>query len=175
MATEILRPNAAGSETNLSKYPDSGANWDKVDEETPDEDDTYVFNYESPSWKRDLYHLPAHSGSGTINKITLHFRVKSNISRLTVKGAIKSDSTVTETTEKNPYSDFGDQVWGNYSQDWAANPADSEAWEWADIDALQIGFNLKAAPFKFIACTQVYVEVEYGIAAAGRSFGLIIG
>jgi len=44
MATEILRPNAAGDETTIaSQYPDSGAHWDKVDEETPDNDTTYVY------------------------------------------------------------------------------------------------------------------------------------
>ena len=38
MATEILRPNAAGDETNLYiQLPNEGEHWDKVDEVTPDE------------------------------------------------------------------------------------------------------------------------------------------
>lgn len=37
--TTVLRPNAAGDETNVqSQLPASGAHWDKVDEATPDGD-----------------------------------------------------------------------------------------------------------------------------------------
>ena len=39
-----LRPNGAGSATTLSRYPGTGeANWQDVDEETADEDGTYVY------------------------------------------------------------------------------------------------------------------------------------
>ena len=43
MAIETLRPNAAGDETNIPiQVPSSGEHWDKIDEETSDEDSTYV-------------------------------------------------------------------------------------------------------------------------------------
>ena len=55
------------------------------------------------------------------------------------------------------------------SEQWDTNPADSQAWEWADIDALQIGVSLKGGgdfPESFHSeCTQVYVEVDYTITA----------
>jgi len=40
-----LLPNGAGTNTNLSRFPDTGeANWQDVDEVTPDDDATYVFS-----------------------------------------------------------------------------------------------------------------------------------
>jgi len=165
MATETLRPDAAGDLTNIpTQLPASGAHWDKVDEAEADGDTTMVryVAYVDGQWKTDLYNLPASSGSGTINKITLYFRVAGFGGSIAVaKGAIKSDSTVTETAAKNPQADFGEYQWGTYTQEWAANPADSGAWEWADIDALQIGVSLLGSNTYKSQCTQVYVVVDY--------------
>lgn len=157
--TVTLRPNAAGDETNLT--PGTGNNYEQVDEEVADEASTYVYNNKVSSYQRDLYNIPTSAiGTGTITKITLYFRVMNwGIDGNTVKGVIKSNSTVTETAEKNPYSDFGNSVWGTYSQDWTTNPADSQPWEWSDIADLQIGVSLKADATHLTYCTQVYVEV----------------
>jgi hypothetical protein len=161
MATEILRPNAAGDEENISNVVGDGVgtHYTVVDEETPDDDSTYVYNqqFSSPVFQRDLYNLPASSGSGTINKITVHFRCKMGNASSKAKASIKSDSTVTDGDEKVA-TETG--VWENHSQEWATNPADSEAWEWADIDNLQIGVSLKGS-YSYCRCTQVYVEVDY--------------
>lgn len=159
---KILRPDAAGDETNTDyQFPDSGAHWEKVDEVEADDGTTYVRHVDG--WARDLYNLPAPSMlAGTINKVTLYFRVMGYTNASAVKGAIKSNSTVTETAEKDPSTDFGSEVWGTYSQEWATNPADSEAWEWADIDALQIGIALMGEVGVATAyCTQLYIEVDY--------------
>jgi len=159
MATEILRPNAAGDETALSLYPNSGeANWEDVDEETPDELDTRVYKT-GTSYTRDLYNLPSHSvGSGTINFIKIYFRCQRPGSGTSCKAkpSLKSDSTVTDGTEVTLTSS-----WVTYSEQWSTNPADSAAWSWADIDALQIGVSLKGDGTNPARCTQVYVEVDY--------------
>jgi len=71
---ETLRPNAAGDETNITyQYPNSTYHWDKVDEASADDGTTELHEYGS-SYLRDLYNLPASSGSGTINKITVYVR-----------------------------------------------------------------------------------------------------
>jgi len=73
--TETLRPNAAGDETSISsQYPVSGVHWDKVDEAIADDSATYVYTT-STSYQRDLYDIPAHTGSGTINSVTIYFRL----------------------------------------------------------------------------------------------------
>lgn len=157
MATEILRPNAAGDETNLN--PNDTDNYAMVDEEIPDDDTTKVYNAVENGYKRDLYNLPAHSeGSGTINFIKIYFRCKCGVAGL-AKPSLKSNSTVTDGTEVELTTSYV-----TYSEQWDTNPADSEAWEWDDIDALQIGVSLRApsgAGLRSAHCTQVYVEVDY--------------
>jgi len=103
--------------------------------------------------------LPAYSGSRIINSITLYFRVLASSSAGRVKGAIKSNSTVTETAEKDPYGDFGAAAWGTYSQEWTTNPATGENWTPDDIDDLQIGISLYISGTH---CTQLYIEVDWG-------------
>jgi hypothetical protein len=162
MATEILRPYAAGDETSISNQsPTSGEHWDKVDEETPDENSTYVYPYSVPSgYQRDLYNLPASSipDGATINFIKIYFRVRVYLADKSAyaKPSLKSNSTVTDGTEIHITSN----IWTTYSEQWNTNPADGEAWEKADIDALQIGISLKNDTHR-VFCTQVYVEVDY--------------
>ncbi len=159
MATETLRPNAAGDETAIAtQYPAPPFHWDKVDDPSPDEDSTYVENDTAASWQRDLYNLPASSGNGTINFIKIYFRCKYEIGLAAAKPSLKSNSTVTDGTQI-----FLTSSWVTYSQQWNTNPADAAAWEWADIDALQIGVSLKRGSLGtyHALCTQVYVEVDY--------------
>ena len=161
MATETLRPNAAGDETSIeAQFPASTFHWDKVDEASADDNTTYVRN-PTNAYQRDLYALPASSGSGIINKITIHFRCwAGNMVVNRAKASIKSNSTITDGDEKT-FADFG--TWYNFTQEWTINPADSEAWEWSDINTLQIGISLLGkleGPAETI-CTHVYVEVDY--------------
>ncbi|MBA7609781.1 hypothetical protein ES703_16975 [subsurface metagenome] len=160
---ETLRPNGAGDLTEIHvQEPDETFHWDKVDEVTADGNSTMVYPNTYGSLK-DLYALPDNSGGGTINKITLHFTVKSKHLNRDQWGLIKSDSTITRTEVKDAFTDFGDNVWGEYTKEWVNNPADSETWEWADINALQIGVELSGhIDTNYTSfCTQVYVEVDY--------------
>ena len=78
MAIETLRPNGAGNETNIaSQNPGMGGHYDKVDEVTADNATTTVYTTNQYSFERDLYGLPAHSGSGTISSIKIYFKVMS--------------------------------------------------------------------------------------------------
>jgi hypothetical protein len=158
---ETLRPNGAGAETTITtQYPDSGAHWEKVDEETPDDLSTYIREGTSSTYNRDLYNLPSHSeGAGTINSVTVYARVRKGgiVARNLAKLCIKSGSTVSESEEKSvPTS------WGSISKSWDTNPATESAWTWDEIDDLQIGIALKRYDAtEYPTCTQVYVEVDY--------------
>lgn len=153
--TETLRPNAAGDETTVEdQFPDSGSHWEKVDEASPD-DDTYVYGFTG----RDLYNLPASSGSGTINFIKVYFRARDVYGTNTIKPSIKSDGIVTDGIGIDP-----SDTYATYSQQWNTNPADHQAWEWSDIDALQIGIWL-AGLQTIVYCTQVYVVVDHSPAS----------
>jgi len=161
MAVETLRPNAAGDETSIAgQTPASTYHWDKVDEASADDGATNV-NTTSTAYQRDLFNLAAHSeGSGSINFIKVYFRCCWYGQQGWAKPSLKSDSTVTDGNEV-AVSQYA--TWTTYSQQWDTNPADSQAWEWADIDALQIGVSLKATSGGNIYCTQVYVEVDYTV------------
>lgn len=160
MATETLRPNAAGDETSItSQWPNSGSHYEKVDEAAADDGTTKVYTA-STSYLRDLYNLPASGvGAGTINKITVYFRCNVTSGGIgAAQASIKSDSTVTDGTGNAIHA-----TWTTYSQEWTTNPADGQAWEWADIDALQIGVRLRKASGGSAGCTQVYVEIDYTV------------
>jgi len=78
MATETLRPNAAGDITQLGMFPDTGEeNYEDVDEVTPDDDTTYVFKGEPAGAGRDQYNLSNSGvGAGTITNVRVYVRVK---------------------------------------------------------------------------------------------------
>jgi len=169
--TETLRPDDPGSECSISSQigaacPNHYQNVDEVEADT----NTTVGQYGS-SFERDLYNLPASSGSGTINKITVYFRCKNQAGTSgEAQASIKSNSTVTDgDTEALTTS------WTTYSMEWATNPANG-AWEWSDIDALEIGVRIRDASSIGVWCTQVYVEVDYTpVVAKPRSHGYIMG
>ncbi|GAH54380.1 unnamed protein product, partial [marine sediment metagenome] len=156
--TEILRPNAAGDEATLAATGEANG-WECVDEAITDGFDTYVSSSYSSAYKRDLYNLPASAilGGSTINSVTIYFRCTYTTALAYAKPSLKSNGTVTDGTEVNVslYT-----TWTTYSQEWDTNPADEEAWEVADIDALQIGVSLKAPSGK-VYCTQVWAAIDY--------------
>ena len=167
MATEMLRPNAAGGETNLTPYPGTGeANWQDVDEATPDEDTTRVYTGNA-TYLRDLYNIANHSvGSGIINFITVYARSESfgTPNQASLKIAIKAGQgtgapdTVSESSEITVTPSYAD-----YSNQWSTNPKTGNAWTWDEIDNLQIGIALRRCNTSgaVTRCTQVYVVVDY--------------
>lgn len=160
---ETLRPNASGAEEALTDVGGTGGepdNWSCVDEITPDGDTTSVYTPTYDTWFRDLYNLPAPTGQGTIISITLYFRVHGDSTDCIVKGVIRSDSTITESGEYVPFTDFGSGTYGTYSREWVLNPADGEVWEWSDIADLQIGISMIRPDYGVSHCTQVYVVVD---------------
>lgn len=158
---ETLSPSAGGDVTQLKYYdgvshdPDVLHNFEQVDEyPDPDEGSTSVFctNRAGPFY--DLYNLPAHTGSGTINKVTVYARCSlsaaSNI-------RIKTNETEYDSDAISGYA------WETHSYEWAQNPSNSHAWTWDEIDALQVGIYLVTDIYDPSECTQVYIEVDYSL------------
>jgi len=160
---ETLRPNAAGDESNInSQYPydeDQTLHWNKVDEVNQDGDSTFVVDASS-TYYRDLYALPSHSGSGTINSVTVHAycRVDDPPDVASLKVVCKTGGVVYEGSDEILTESFA-----LYSKQWTNNPGGG-AWTWEQIDALQIGIALKSSHTEAgwsSRCTQVYVVVNY--------------
>lgn len=166
--TETLRPNAAGDLTDIpSQTPDSTFHWDKVDEAVSDESTTMVVSDTADApYDLDLYNLPASSGAGVINKITVYGHFAHNTGLETNQKHIKIAVKIGGTTDYGPEEQISETywVWVYKSNEWALNPDDSDSWEWADIDALQIGIAIRVpntSPSGTTMCSQVYVVVDY--------------
>ena len=160
--TVIFRPNATGDESGIDEqFPVSGEHWDKVDEETADDDSTCVAS-DSPSWKEDLYHAPDHSTQtvgGDINYVEVYMvcRATDNFTQESAYAHIKTDGT-----EYNGPSENVTTSYATYSYQWNTNPSTNTTWTWAEIDALQIGAGLRQPTGgQYTRCTQVYAEVSF--------------
>ncbi|KKN87080.1 hypothetical protein LCGC14_0263500 [marine sediment metagenome] len=161
--TETLRPSTAGDLTELDPVP-VVPNWQNVDDTGGGDDDT-TYNNQYDDF-RDTYNLPASSGSGTINKITVYVRVKTeNLLETDYNILIRVSSTTYYSSKTNMTTSY---VLNNAIR--TQNPYTVAAWTWADIDALQIGIQMasQAVPTYWQRVTQVYVEIDYTEAAAGR-------
>jgi len=167
MATEILRPNAAGDEENI-EYGTSGVGNHHldVDEASPDEDTT-ILQQGGITYRQDLYNIEDHSvGSGTINHIHVYARFETTIAPNTPNFIIHikagtgtgAPTTVGSSAETQATASYED-----YSQEFSVNPATSAAFTWDEIDKLQIGVSMHWATTTggWTKCTQVYVVVDY--------------
>ncbi|MCD4675330.1 MAG: hypothetical protein K8S18_04955 [Desulfobacula sp.] len=163
MPTLTLRPNAAGDHTNLDTYPVDDNNYECVDDTGSGDGDTTRVEQSSGGSAYDLYSLPNHSSeSGTINSVKVYARCKvSQDAANDVRTKIK-----THSTEYTGSSESATTSYVLYSTTYTTNPNTSNAWTWAEIDALQAGVYLEESDFKgTVYCTQVYVEVDYTLSA----------
>ena len=164
MATITLRPSAAGDLTEVdNQFPNSGEHWDKVDEETADDDTTYIYSSTSTTVKHDLYNLPsAPVGMAEISDVTVWARCKKSTADFPLMNF--TITLKTGTTHAGSSAKILSDSWGNFSNSWATNPETGVAWTVADINALQIGVSLKGtttAPTQYTLCTQVWVVITY--------------
>lgn len=164
MAVETLRP-VSGFVTGLDLFPDTGeANWEDVDEVTPDDDTTYVFKGAPAATARDWYNLSNSGvGAGVITNVRVYARVK-----LEDDEEFESSGEIEIATHSTSYSSGAvtqSNVWATRYYDWAINPNTSQPWTWVEIDALRAGVLLTsivgAEDILKAYCTQFYVVVTY--------------
>jgi hypothetical protein len=164
--TITLRPNAAGSTTQLNAQGSGTENWDRVDEVTADGTTTYVRGTGDDTWQDDTYNVPDQTLSGTITNVRIYIvalestsRPSDTVARTNIRigsGSIQSGSTIALTTS-----------WASYYTDYATKTGNlgSGAWTWADINAMQIGVGLashnSSGSWRYAECTQVWVEITY--------------
>ncbi|MFC1918239.1 hypothetical protein ACFLXH_06285 [Chloroflexota bacterium] len=156
---EILFPDGPGSQNELDQLPETGQNWDKVDDPSPDDLDTYVYTDRHNRFDSDLYQLQNGTGAGDINGVTVYFRFA---------GENHADA------EARAYiSTYGDEYHGTTyesneehfttrSETWTVNPTTNEPWTWTEINTLEAGVELQADGRHDKAyCTQVFVVIDY--------------
>ena len=170
MATVTLRPNGAGTVTELT--PSAGNNFDCVKEVTSDSDATYVsMNNPAGTNKKDLYTIETNSigASDVINSVTVYAYAR-YVLATHATGArgltIRENSTTTVETINAMTS-----AYFLYSKTWTVRPSDSASFTKADIDSLEIGITLAnlGAVAVSVRCTQIYVVVNYTPSGGGST------
>lgn len=159
MATEILRPNAAGYYSQWSAAGDS-PNYACVDESSADGDTTYcqlVFGNNG----RDSYNLGAWPYSGkTINSVTVYFTARTSASKhiLPFLRLSSTDNDGTGVVVGATYAQYSETI---------ARPGGGD-WSEADLANLEAGCYLYDNSGKaYGRVTQVYVVVDYSDAGGG--------
>ena len=166
ISSEILRPNGEGDLTEILRtYPfNYPYHWELVDEEVPDDDETYLWNSGYPGYETDLYTLQAPTPETyDIKQVTIHARLKAKgfyIYRLEPKLMLKThDQIFWQASEELK------NWWKDYSWSSDKNPATNEPWTSEELTDLQAGISLDCLyGFRRDAsshCTQLYAEVEY--------------
>ena len=155
---ETLRPNAAGDECTIQSQSGCSAcpNHYGCVNQTSTPDGFYIYS-ENVEDNRDLYNLPQHTGSGTINKVGLWIRFKGD-----TLGAGFTYFII--KTHGRVYTGAGlsGTSWETSSQVWRKNPYTNKPWTCDEIDALQAGVRLNTqAEGEVMRCSQVYVVVSY--------------
>lgn len=159
MSTETLRPNAAGTITELT--PSGGANYSCVDEAVANDDTDYVRNNStSETYLKDTYNIPNSSiGTGTINSVTVYCRSRKEGSTSYAYPVIRTHDTYYYGSALTLTTSYQD-----HSKEWTTNPNTGLAWTWDEINALEIGVYLvKIASSYKPRCTQVYVVIDYTV------------
>ena len=168
-ATLVLRPNATGTATNLNNLVGASTHWGAVDEDPSDGDNSYVGNlngsgyFVTGSTQYDLYELPNHTTeSGIINSVTVYINVKQASSK---SGEIARTVIKTENTEYRG-KDVDLPASGDYfvtSTTYTTNPSTTAPWTWDEVDALQVGVELKTTNDADVdlRATQVWAVIDY--------------
>jgi hypothetical protein len=153
---QAIVPTGVGTTTEWS--PSAGANWQCVDE-IPASDADY--NTASGWYKKDTY--VAGNMSGSINSIKC-VQVQSRARFL----SFANPTNIVVRSGGGDYLSAGidlGSIWKSYFNIWETNPADSAAWEEADVNAVEIG--VKNAHGNTILSSQVIAQVEWVEAPAG--------
>ena len=166
--TITLRPNAAGTTTQLSAQGTGSANWDRVDEQTADGTTTYVRGNSDNAFQVDTYNIPDQTLSGTITNVVVWVNVRTDDagdSGLSAYSVIRLGSGTWKTgTQHNSLT----ETWTLFSDSYATKPTElgGGAWTWANINSIEIGVGLRSqdqgwSGWDRAQCTQVWVEVTY--------------
>ncbi|MBA7590892.1 hypothetical protein ES708_33034 [subsurface metagenome] len=140
-----LRPHAAGDLTEIwAQIPTTGQHWDKVDDVTPDDDDTYVWMPPySEAKKRDLYQIGTGlPGIGKIEKVTFSIRIKAAgyyIYLIPPSILLVTHGLLWEKEYPGTWS-----FWRTLSWEWPLNPVTNAPWTQDEFTTLQAGVGFKS-------------------------------
>lgn len=133
-----IKPDAAGD--NIDFTPSAGANYQNVDDVPPDGDTTY--NESGSDDDYDLLNLEACGLSGVT---ILGIDVKLTVRKTVANGDHMRAKIKTSGTEYNGSDQDLATSYTRLVESWRENPYTSSAWVAAELDALQAGYENRAA------------------------------
>ena len=152
----VLRPERAGSRTELTPYGDTPG-WRCVDDVSPDDDTTYVAM--TTEWADyDLYIIPNRNEEvGDISNVRIHARATKTLSGVGAKAQIllkvfNDDRTYWKIFNTDIGISFG---WNDFYVDYTLDPITEAAWQWEQINHIQIGISLSYPSGGSPRCTQM--------------------
>jgi len=129
-------PDAAGDSTQWT--PSAGANYQCVDEATPNGDTDYV--YSSTPGQVDLYNIADLPVAGTVFAVALaSFARKDDAATRTMRHVLKSGATQAEGADKGLATGYT-----MFSDVWDQDPNTSATWAAAAVNALQAGVKVQS-------------------------------
>ncbi len=154
--TETFRPSDNGTYIQCDPVGDVD-NFLCVDEETADEDSTYV-ETSGGATELDTYNIPDHSeGTGNITSVNVYIRTRATFGTHAAEVAMRTDGTNSFASYTSPLP----TSYGYLSANWDNNPNTTDPWTWDEIDALEIGVRQYDLGRGGPRTTQVYAEVDY--------------
>ncbi len=133
---QTVFPTGTGNSAQFT--PSTGANWQNVDDATPDDDTTY--NASSTAGHRDLFatgDVPSASGS-ILAVVANGYARKDDAGTREVKLTTRISSTNYDSAT-NPIT----SAYVFYRHQWATDPATGLAWVRADLNAAEFGYKLE--------------------------------
>ncbi|MHA2169982.1 MAG: DUF2341 domain-containing protein [Candidatus Kariarchaeaceae archaeon] len=156
-------PFAPGYTETYNHYAQVGTNHDylAVNEPVPDDDSTYIYTTRNDSSRYTSYKIKGlREIDGSITDITLYTRAERSGSVISsyIRNFVRIGSQNYQRSQRSLSTS-----WTTYSDTWTTNPATGLAWEWTDLDSLEIGVRgrMVYSTTRQLRITQVYAVVSY--------------
>lgn len=166
-----LRPNAAGDNAAWTAYVGSGANWERVDEVTPDDATSGVRSRTTNEVEEYNVDASGIGSSDTVNVVAVGHRVNRSTGatnstynvrlKAAASGTVAESSTLTATTTTWRTNDPASNSASPFALVTYLDP-DSASWTQSKLDAMQIGLKtVSGSGDRYTQVSTMWASVDY--------------
>lgn len=166
-----LRPNAAGDSSSWTGYVGTGANWERVDEVTPDDATSGVRSRTTNEVEEYNVDASGIGSSDTVNVVAVGHRVNRSTGatnstynvrlKAAASGTVAESSTLTATTTTWRTNDPASNSASPFALVTYLDP-DSASWTQSKLDAMQIGLKtVSGSGDRYTQVSTMWASVDY--------------